>query len=68
LELIVTAFALAHGRPPATWADLVRDKRLGGVPLDATGTPFVLGEWGNVNVSPQSRLYPLPESPVPSGS
>ena len=68
LEQIVTTFALAHGRPPATWNDLIGTGQLPGVPLDPSATPFVLEEWGNVNVSPESRLYPLPESPGPSGS
>jgi tetratricopeptide (TPR) repeat protein len=68
LEQVVTAYALAHGRPPATWNDLIRAGHLRGVPIDPSGTPFVLEEWGNVAVAPQSRLYPLPESPVPSGS
>jgi len=60
LEQIVTAFALAHGTPPTTWNDLVLERRLDGVPLDPTGMPFVLEDWGNVNVSPASRLFPLP--------
>lgn len=68
LEQVVTAFALAHGRPPGAWNDLIRAGRLRGVPLDPSGTPFVLEDWGNVVVSPLSRLYPLPESPVRSGS
>jgi tetratricopeptide (TPR) repeat protein len=68
LEQIVNVFALAHGHPPRSWADLVRDGRLGGIPLDPTGVPFAIEEWGNVNVSPQSRLYPLPNAPGPSGS
>jgi hypothetical protein len=68
LHQIVTAYALAHGRPPSSWEDLIRDRRLPGVPLDPTGTPFMLGEFGKVDLSFQSRLYPLPVSPVRSGS
>jgi len=68
LERIVMAFAEAHNRPAANWGELVREGRLRGVPLDPTGTPFVLEAWGNVTVSPQSRLYPLPDRPSPSGS
>jgi tetratricopeptide (TPR) repeat protein len=68
LEHVVTAFALVHGVPPTTWSDLVRDGRLKGVPLDPTGTPFVLEEWGKVTVSPESRLYPLPARYSSNGS
>jgi hypothetical protein len=68
LHGIVAAYAAAHGRPPASWEDLIRDRRLAGIPLDPTGTPFVLGEFGKVDVSRGSRLYPLPLSPVRSGS
>ena len=68
LEGIVTAFALARGRPPATWNELIGDGRLGGIPLDPTGMPFVLGSWGNVTVSPDSRLHPLPDRSSNSGS
>ncbi|MGH9348165.1 MAG: tetratricopeptide repeat protein [Vicinamibacterales bacterium] len=66
LEQIVTTFALGHGRPPSTWEDLVHSGLVRGVPLDPAGTPFVIEEWGNVTVSPSSRLYPLPERPAPS--
>jgi hypothetical protein len=55
LNQIVTDFALAHGRPPAGWGDLVRDGRIRGIPLDASGTPFV--------ISTESRLHPLPRRP-----
>ncbi len=68
VERIVTEYALAHGRPPATWEELIRDGRLPGVPLDPTGAPLVLGAWGNVTLSTESRLYPLPDRPVRSGS
>jgi hypothetical protein len=68
LHEIVSGYALAHGHPPSSWEDLIRDRRLPGMPLDPTGTPFVIGDFGKVDVSPQSRIYPLPVSPVRSGS
>ena len=68
LHEIVTGYALAHGYPPTSWEELIRQRRLAGIPLDPTGTPFVIGEWGKVDVSPLSRIYPLPVSPVHSGS
>jgi tetratricopeptide (TPR) repeat protein len=68
LEQIVAAFTQTHGMAPSTWEDLTRDRRLRGVPLDPTGTPFVIGADGHVTVSPESRLYPLPDRPVRSGS
>jgi hypothetical protein len=67
LEQIVAAFTHRHGKAPSTWAELARDGRLRGVPVDPTGTPFVLGVDGRVTVSPESRLYPLPDRPVRSG-
>lgn len=63
LERIVTGYALAHGVPPTGWTDLIREGRLRDVPLDPTGMPFVIGDFGNVTVSFDSRLHPLPERP-----
>ena len=65
LEGIASEFARVHGRPPASWDELIRAGRLTGVPVDSTGTPFVLEEAGYVNVSPDSPLYPLPRPPSP---
>jgi hypothetical protein len=68
LEDIVTAYSAAHGRPPAGWDDLLRDGRLRGVPLDPTGSPFILTPDGRVELSATSRLYPLPERAVRGGA
>ena len=60
LQARVTAFERANpGRAP-TW-DAVRAARLvGGVPLDPTGTPYVIDPAGRVTVSTASPLFPLP--------
>ena len=45
------------------WQTLVRARVLRGVPLDPTGTPFMLTPDGRVQLSPSSRLWPPPEEP-----
>jgi len=57
----VDRFRQREGRPPRDWRDLVLGERLRGVPLDATGVPFVLdSSSGRITLSPQSPLSPLP--------
>lgn len=48
---------------PITWGDVLRARRLRGVPLDPTGTPYVLDpQTGRVRVSDSSTLFPMPET------
>ena len=50
--------------PPYSWDALVRRGVLPRVPLDPTGTPFELDPaTGEVRVSPESELYPMPAAP-----
>ena len=59
-------FNRRRGRPPESWDELIKAGLLGGVPLDPTGTPYDLNfHTGGVNVSSQSKLYPLPTEPAP---
>lgn len=53
-------FSTREGRPPRDWRELIAGERLRGVPLDSTGVPFEIGANGHVDVSRQSRLWPLP--------
>lgn len=64
----LTAAVAAHrdrtGQPPPSWQALVAQGFLAGVPVDPTGTPYVLdGARGVVYVSPDSPLFPLPIEP-----
>jgi tetratricopeptide (TPR) repeat protein len=68
LQQIVSAYTAAHGRAPASWSELVHDRRLRGIPLDPTGVPFVLGGEGRVELSSDSRLFPLPGRMVTGGA
>jgi hypothetical protein len=72
LEAIVRAFEVRTFKRPGSWNDLVAAGLLRGVPVDPTGTPYVLfdPETGRMNVSHQSKLFPLPQEPasLPPGS
>jgi hypothetical protein len=68
LNAVAGRFAAREGRAAATWDDLVRGERLPGIPLDSTGTPFVLDpQTGRVGLSPESPLWPLPPEPIRRG-
>ncbi len=61
LRAVVAAFARRQGRPPESWADLVRGRFLAGAPVDPTGTPYVLDPGtGDVSVARESKLFPMP--------
>lgn len=61
LEAMVARYR-AQGGPPASWADFVRVGWMPGVPVDPAGHPYVLKPlWGEVTLSPESPLNPLPE-------
>lgn len=54
-------YTAREGRPPQTGQELIRGERLRGIPLDPTGTPFVLDPaTGRIDLSRQSTLWPLP--------
>jgi tetratricopeptide (TPR) repeat protein len=62
LAAVVQRFALARGRPPADWSELVALRWLAGIPLDPSGTPYELrpDDPGGVVLSEKSSLHPLP--------
>jgi hypothetical protein len=61
LQERVRIFREAHPGEAVTWQRLVSAKLIPGIPLDSSGTPFVLnGATGAITVSPQSKLFPLP--------
>jgi tetratricopeptide (TPR) repeat protein len=66
LEAIVRRHAPADGRT-YSWNELVARGLLRGVPLDPTGTPYELDPvTGDVTVSAQSELHPMPTDFVPA--
>lgn len=64
LQAIIRVFEMRTMRRPESWAALVGAGALGGIPLDPSGTPYVLEPaTGRVTVSERSPLYPLPVEP-----
>lgn len=66
LEQLTMAYERRFGDPPASWGDMVRAGFLRAVPADPDGHPYVLNPWwGDVTVSDESPLWPLPtENPA----
>lgn len=60
LQAHVSAYARAHPGEPVTWEKLVAARALPGVPLDSSGTPFLINAEGRVTISRDSGLFPLP--------
>ena len=61
LEARIHAFQQAHPGIPLTWESLRAGGIVPGVPLDPSGTPYVLDpRTGTMTVSSQSKLFPLP--------
>jgi tetratricopeptide (TPR) repeat protein len=59
-------FNRRRGRMPETWDDLVKAGLLRAVPVDPTGTPYELNfHTGEIGVSRESKLSPLPTEPEP---
>lgn len=59
-------FTRRRGRLPESWEDLIRAGLLRSVPLDPSGTAYTLNfATGEINVSGDSTLYPLPTEPLP---
>jgi len=59
----VARFTAQAGGAPASWRDLVGAGLLTGVPRDPAGHPYVLEPEGQVTVSSESPLFPLPAEP-----
>jgi tetratricopeptide (TPR) repeat protein len=61
LEALTAKYERQFGAPPPRWDDLVRERLLPGPPLDPAGYPYVLNPWwGDVTLSEESPLWPLP--------
>lgn len=61
LNRLSQRYTAREGRPPQSAQDLVRGERLRGIPVDPTGTPFVLDpKTGRIDLSRESSLWPLP--------
>jgi len=57
----VETFRRLHPGQPVTWQALVAAKLLPGVPLDSSGTPFIIDPaTGYITVARESKLFPLP--------
>ncbi len=57
------AFARQSGAPAGDWTTAVRARVFSGVPVDPSGVPYELTPDGRVQLSPSSRLFPLPVEP-----
>lgn len=61
LEQITMEYERRFGDPPPSWEDLVSVGYLPSVPVDPAGHRYVLNPWwGDVTVSEDSPLWPLP--------
>lgn len=61
LNTLSQQFIRAQARPPRDWRELAASAQLRGIPLDPTGTPYVLDPaTGAIDLSRQSLLWPLP--------
>lgn len=63
LQAAVDRFTAATGAPPSGWPTVIGAEQWRGVPVDPTGTPYVLGVDGRVRLATGSPLYPLPVEP-----
>ena len=62
LEAVVAAIP-RQAHEPVQWTDLLRARRLRGIPVDPTGIPYELDpQTGRVRVSERSALFPMPDS------
>jgi tetratricopeptide (TPR) repeat protein len=68
LESAVARYeAQRGGALPSSWADLMANGALAGLPLDPAGHPYQLNpNWGRVTLDPGSPLNPLPVLGEPS--
>ena len=64
LQTAVDRYAAAAGTGPAGWQPVMRAENWRGVPVDPTGTQYVLGDDGRVSLAVSSPLYPLPVEPA----
>jgi hypothetical protein len=60
LQAQVAGYQRAHPGETVTWQKLVAAGVLPGVPVDSSGTPFVINSAGRVTIARESSLFPLP--------
>jgi hypothetical protein len=61
LERMTADYERRFGDPPPEWKQLIDAGYIPGEPHDPAGYPYVLnGWWGDVTVSPESPIWPLP--------
>jgi hypothetical protein len=54
-------FMAREGRPPRTGGELLAGTGITAVPVDPTGTPFIIDQaTGGITLARQSKLWPLP--------
>jgi hypothetical protein len=63
LQRILDEHVRATGETPVDWAPLIRARRIPGVPLDPTRTPYEIDASGRARLSAKSPLFPLPDEP-----
>ena len=68
LNAVSAQFAARTGRPPENWEQLIAAGILRGIPADPTGEPLVMDSGGQVTLSSQSGLWPLPTNPPSAGA
>ncbi|MFB3852980.1 MAG: hypothetical protein ACE148_04065 [Vicinamibacterales bacterium] len=69
LEHRVREYRARFGSLPESWDAIARAGLFGGIPLDPSGKPYVLDPTtGEVTVSTDSALYPLPTEPLPQSA
>ena len=66
LQPILEEFGRRHGHPPASWLDLVRERLLGGIPVDPLGHPYKLLPGGRIEVE-NPEDFPFIRFGLPAG-
>ena len=65
LNRVRDAYTKGTGERPERWEQLITARLLRGVPVDPAGTPYTLNfATGEITVSGDSKLYPLPTEPA----
>ena len=59
------AYAARTGAHARSWEQLVGAGVIAGIPVDPTGTPYLLeADTGDIGLGPTSKLHPLPTEPA----
>ena len=60
LEQLTAQYARRFGDPPLSWEQMIRAGALNRIPVDPAGHPYMLRPGGEVTVSDESPMSPLP--------